>query len=65
MEERIIELETRLTYQDDLVQKLDEVIIKQQKEIDEIKVLLKRMNQQLNETIGQELPGEEGPTPHY
>ena len=65
MEERIIELETRLTYQDDLVQKLDEVIIKQQKEIDEIKVLLKRMNQQLNETIGQELPGEEGPPPHY
>lgn len=50
MEDRIIDLETRLTYQDDLLQKLDEVVINQQKEIDELKLQVRHISQQLHIT---------------
>lgn len=65
MEERIIELETRLTFQDDLLQKLDDVIINQQKELDEIKTQLKSINQQLLQVAGLITPDEVGLPPHY
>ena len=64
-EERIIELETRLTFQDDLLQKLDDVIIRQQQEIDELKTQLTSINQQLAEVGGQVDPQNDGPPPHY
>lgn len=65
MEARIIELETRLTFQDDLLQKLDDVVIKQQQEIDELKAQLVVVNEQLNQVLGLIDPPEEGPPPHY
>lgn len=65
MEERIIELETRLTFQDDLLQKLDDVIINQQKELDELKTQLKSINQQLLQVAGPITPDEVGLPPHY
>lgn len=65
MEERIIELETRLTFQDDLLQKLDDVIINQQKELDELKTQLKSINQQLLQVAGLITPDEVGLPPHY
>ena len=64
-EERIIELETRLTFQDDLLQKLDDVIIRQQQEIDELKTQLISINQQLAEVGGQVGPQNDEPPPHY
>ena len=64
MEERIIELETRLTFQDDLLQKLDDVIINQQKELDELKTQLKSINQQLLQVAGLITPDEVGLPPH-
>ena len=65
MEERIVELETRLTYQDDLLQKLDDVIIKQQQEIDALKAQLMNISQQLNQVAGSIDIPDEGPPPHY
>lgn len=65
IEERINELESRLTFQDDLVQTLDGVIIKQQNEIDEIKVQLKHLSQQLAQETGPDSLTEDEPPPHY
>jgi SlyX protein len=65
MEERIIELETRLAFQEDLLQKLDDVIIRQQQEIDELKTQLIRINQQLSEVGGQVDSQTDAPPPHY
>ena len=65
MDDRIIELETRLTYQDDLLQKLDEVVASQQKEIDELKLQVRHLSQQL-QVVHQSTPqSEEPPPPHY
>lgn len=65
VEERIIELESRLTFQEDVLQKLDDVIVNQQKEIDELKAQLTRVSQQLLQVAGLDAPEEDGPPPHY
>jgi len=65
MENRIIELETRLTYQDDLLQKLDEVIIRQQREIDALKLQVRHISDQLRNPPLEGSIGEEPPPPHY
>jgi len=65
MENRIIELETRLTYQDDLLQKLDEVIIRQQREIDALKLQVRHISDQLRNAPLEGSLGEEPPPPHY
>jgi SlyX protein len=65
LEERIIELETRLTFQDDLLQKLDDVVIRQQQQIDEHRMQLLAINQQLRQGDDQLSVSDEGPPPHY
>jgi SlyX protein len=65
MEDRIIELETRLTYQDDLLQKLDEVVATQQKEIEELKLQVRHISQQLQVAHRNSPQSEEPPPPHY
>jgi SlyX protein len=65
MEDRLIELETRLTYQDDLLQKLDEVVIMQQREIDALKLQVRHISDQLRNVSPEGSMGEEPPPPHY
>jgi SlyX protein len=65
MEDRIIDLETRITYQDDLLQKLDEVVATQQKEIDELKLQVRHISQQLQVVHQSATQSEEPPPPHY
>jgi SlyX protein len=66
VEERLEKVETRIGYQDRLLDELNEVIIKQQQQID----LLERRVEALNGVVAGLDPngieqGEEPPPPHY
>ncbi|MCK5155199.1 MAG: SlyX family protein [Spirochaetales bacterium] len=66
-EERIIRLETKLAYQDDLVQQLNEVIIDQQQRIHDLENKTELLSKKLEDLL--ELAAEERNTgerpPHY
>lgn len=67
MSDRINELESQIAFQDNMIQELNDVVTRQQQQIDELSgkvgMLLNRV-QQLNENLsGPE--GDEPPPPHY
>jgi len=67
LEARIVELETKLSFQEDLVQELNARIITQQSQIDKLETLSSLLKEQYKEIISS-LPeassGDEVP-PHY
>ena len=67
IEDQIIELQTRLAYQEDAIQQLNDVIVRQQQQIDTLEKrgaeLLRRL-EALAEAETAELPQDETP-PHY
>jgi len=67
LENRIIELETKISYQDHLLQELNEVITLQQKQIDRLEKDSRRMLEHLkaSHTSGIARPEEDVPPPHY
>ena len=67
MEDRIIELETKISYQEHLIQELNDVITHQQKQIDALEVEMKRIRDHLKSSNASQIarPEEEVPPPHY
>jgi len=67
IEHRIIELETRLSYQDRLIQELNEVVTRQQNQIDHLEAGMKRVRDHMKESAASQIarPDEETPPPHY
>lgn len=66
-DERVIELETKISYQEDLIQELNKHVINQQKQIDELTNLYELLKEQYKEIISSlsdVITGEEKP-PHY
>ena len=66
-DERITELESRVAFQEDALDKLNDVIAQQDKTIFELKKLITVFNQRLK-TVGQESQGSsfnDAPPPHY
>jgi len=67
MENRLIELETRLSFQEDTIHQLNEVITRQQNQIDllqeQVDDLKKRVQTVQTSNIKDE--SEETPPPHY
>ncbi|UTW45954.1 SlyX family protein [bacterium SCSIO 12696] len=66
--DRIVELETKLAYQEDTIQALNQVVCKQQDQLDQLQLacetLIERFNAaELGASSGQ--GGEEPPPPHY
>ncbi len=67
-EERLVEIETKITFQEQAIKELNDVIYKQQKEIDKVvsvcDTLVKRINEisEITSVIGE--PANEKP-PHY
>ena len=47
MEEKLIELETKYSFQEDLLQNLNEAIVKQQRELDRLRDEIKHLQNQL------------------
>ena len=65
MEDRLVELETKVTFQEDLLAKLDDALIAHERDIEQLKVQLTAFREQLAEIMGQ-VPGPtEGRPPHY
>ena len=67
MEERLTELESRVAFQDDTIQKLNDVLVEQQRQIDQVSRLVTELKQQL-ESIQPSIiadVAEETPPPHY
>jgi len=65
LEQRIIELETRLSYQDHTIEQLNEVVTAQQRQIDRLEAGLRGLREQ--QAGGDQIrhPDEETPPPHY
>jgi len=67
MENRLIELETRLAFQDHTLQELNSVIVRQQQEIAALTREIENLKSQFK-TLAPELVasrGDETPPPHY
>ncbi len=68
LEERIVELETRLAFQDDAQHQLDQALLEQQKRIAALEQKLERLTRDLHtlQDSAPSLPPElEPPPPHY
>lgn len=66
LEQRIADLETRLAFQEDTIQALNDVLVAQQAAIDRLQAQLKilaRRQEDMQSGIGVE--GDEAPPPHY
>jgi SlyX protein len=65
-EQRIIDLESRLAFQDDTIQALNDVLVAQQREMDRLQLQLAALARRQEEIGGQlDSAEEEAPPPHY
>ena len=65
MESRLLELETRFTFQEDLLNKLDEALANQQRQLLSMQRQIELIFEQLK-VLQQEFPDTpEPPPPHY
>lgn len=67
MEDRLIELETRVAFQDDLLHQLNEIVSRQSVELDSLILQMRRMQERLEgmEPAHMKSQEEETPPPHY
>jgi len=67
MNNRLTELETKISYQDHTIGELNDVVVRQQRQIDRLEKALERLRQHLKQGNNPELarPDEEIPPPHY
>ncbi|MFK0311264.1 SlyX family protein [Pseudomonas sp. NPDC090233] len=66
VESRIIELETRQAFQDDIIQELNDVVVEQGRVIDRLQLQMAELIKRYEEMVGQYgSEGEEAPPPHY
>jgi len=67
MSDKIAELESQIAFQDNTIQELNDIVTRQQKQIDDlsaaVKLLLNQVKQ-LNEVMAAP-EGDEPPPPHY
>ncbi len=63
----MIELETKLSYQDHMIQELNDVVTRQQKQIDALEIELRRVREHLKSSSSSQIarPEEDVPPPHY
>lgn len=68
LEVRVAELETQLSFQDDLHQRLDQIVARQDREILELRQRLKLVSERLQDLGDGAIPGTSGADevpPHY
>jgi SlyX protein len=66
MREDLTELQTRLAFQDDTLQSLNQTVIRQQQEIQELKLELAELKERLQEVVESTAERkDEPPPPHY
>jgi len=67
MDDRLIDLETRLAFQENLLQTLNETVAAQQRTLDDLTEELRAVRQQMRAMAPSLIasPDEEAPPPHY
>ncbi|MCL6270222.1 SlyX family protein [Sansalvadorimonas sp. 2012CJ34-2] len=67
MNDELLELQTQLSFQEDSVQQLNDVVTRQQGDIEALRREVSLLKQQIQLMISNQLEGEEGnvPPPHY
>ncbi|PBQ20738.1 hypothetical protein CCL09_02385 [Pseudomonas congelans] len=66
LEERVMELESRMAFQDDTIQALNNVLVKQRRELDHLQLQMAAMLKRQEEMGSQfETFEEDAPPPHY
>lgn len=67
MEDRLAELESRVAFQDNTIQELNDVIVKQQHQLDRLVSQCQELRDQLQAILPSVLANlsEETPPPHY
>lgn len=66
MEEEIIELQTKVAFQDRAMEQLSDVVAAQQRQIDELEKRLKVLANKLRDVaLSDQVEGPEPPPPHY
>lgn len=67
LELRVMELESRLAFQDDTLQTLSDEIARQQRDIERLQLQLAALARRQEDLLGQvgEPLGDEPPPPHY
>jgi SlyX protein len=66
VDERMEALETKISYQEHMIQELNEVVISQQNQVDKLEKSLQVLQDQLqHREAGQSPPEQEAPPPHY
>ena len=70
MENKLVDLETKFSFQEDLLQDLNDIIIKQQKEIDRLGIELKHLQEQILDLLASQAgfadaTGADEKPPHY
>lgn len=67
MQDRIVELESKVAFQDELINRLDEILVAQRDELDRLAERVRRLEEQLKAgtTSMIRTEAEETPPPHY
>ncbi|WP_257265654.1 SlyX family protein [Endozoicomonas sp. ONNA2] len=66
MQNELLELQTQLSYQEDTIAQLNEVVTRQQKDIDRLKEAMAQLKKQFEEMVAEQLESqEELLPPHY
>ncbi|KPC26560.1 Protein SlyX -like protein [Pseudomonas syringae pv. cilantro] len=66
LDERVMELESRMAFQDDTIQALNDVLVTQRRELDHLQLQMTAMLKRQEEMGSQfETFEEEAPPPHY
>lgn len=66
LEERVMELESRVAFQDDTLLALNDVLVEQQRVVDRLQLQMAALLKRYEEMVGQYgVSEEEAPPPHY
>jgi SlyX protein len=67
MQERIVELESKVAFQDELINRLDEILVAQRDELDRLSERVRRLEEQVKAGGASMIrpEAEETPPPHY
>ncbi|MEE1924529.1 SlyX family protein [Pseudomonas sp. 148P] len=66
LEERVMELESRLAFQDDTLATLNDVLVEQQRVVERLQLQMAALLKRYEEVMGQyEASEDEAPPPHY
>ena len=67
MNQEIIELQTRFSFQEDIIQELSDIVARQQLALDRMKLDLEELQLQVRALTPSDVAGkgEEAPPPHY